>query len=184
MGKIKESIQFIKSILLNWKYFLIFLMTTLIGFFIMYKFSLATVADKSLGLFVMMSGVNDTFINLLLLFIIAVLFGVFAALFVYKIKIVRQTSSTGILGTLGITVGLFSAGCPTCGAFLFSMIGMPLALFYLPFKGLELKVLSILMLLISNYLIARSLTVCKINKSTIKINTNIHKIIDKEVKNK
>lgn len=163
MKKIKESILFMKNVLSSWKYFLLFAIISLIGFLVMYKFTMLTVANQSLKIFIMMSGVNYTFLDLFITAIIASLFGIFVSLFVYKFISVRKLSKTGILGSIGLTTGLFSLGCPTCGAFLFMLIGMPLALMYLPWSGMELKVLSVGFLLLSSYLITRGMTRCKIN---------------------
>jgi hypothetical protein len=158
MGKLWESILFVKGVLSNWKYFLIFLITSLVGFLVMYKFTMLTVANESLEIFIMMSGVNYTFLDLFVTAIIALLFGVFVSLFVYKFVLARKVSKTGFLGAIGLAIGLFSLGCPTCGAFFFMLIGIPLALMYLPWSGMELKILSIVFLLLSNYLIVRGMT--------------------------
>lgn len=162
--KIKQSLSLVKQILAKRNYFLIFLFSSIILFGILYKFTVATVANQDLGIFVMMSGVNETFINIMTLVIISLLFGVFLSLFVYKIKLVRKASKVGFFGFIGLIVGAFAAGCPTCGAFLFSLLGMPLALMYFPFKGLELKILSIILISISIYFISRSLQKCSNDK--------------------
>jgi hypothetical protein len=167
LKKIKDSLKLIKQVLSKKKYSLIFLISSIILFTILYKFTVATVANQDLGIFVMMSGVNATFINLMTLIIISILFGIFLALFWYKINLIRKVSKAGFFGFLGLIIGAFAAGCPTCGAFLFSLIGMPLALMYFPFKGLELKLLSIVFILISIYLISRSLEKCEMNKCKI-----------------
>lgn len=158
--KIKQSLSLIREILSKRNYFFIFLISSAILFTILYKFTVATVANQDIGIFVMMSGVNETFINIMTLIIIALLFGIFLSLFWYKIKKLREVSKVGILGTIGLIVGAFAAGCPTCGAFLFSLIGMPLALMYFPFKGLELKILSMALMLFSIFFIAISLSKC------------------------
>ena len=161
--KIKKSKQIVKQVLSQRKYFYIFLLTAVFIFITSYILMVATVADKSLSIFIMMSGFLYTILQLFLLGVIAVLFGSFISLFVYRIQMVRKVSGkTGFFWTVGMTAGLFSAGCPTCGAVLFGLIGAPLALMYLPFEGLELKVLSIVLLFVSNYLMALSLEGCKI----------------------
>lgn len=160
--KIKESVLFVRRVLFSWKYFLIFVLMSLVGFLMMYKFTMLTVANESFEIFVMMSGVNWTFLDLFVTAIIALLFGVFVSLFVYKFVLIRKVSKVGILGTIGLAIGLFSLGCPTCGAFFFMLIGMPLALMYLPFGGMELKVLSVGFLLLSNYLIIKGMVGCDV----------------------
>ncbi len=168
MAKIKESLKITGEILSRVNYFAVFLITSFAGFFIFYKLTLWTVTDNSLEFFVMMSGVNFTLLSLISLGIIALLFGVFLSMFAYKIKTAKKASKgSGFFGAIGLITGGLAAGCPTCGAILFSLIGAPLALMILPFKGLELKILSIVLLLLSNYFLAKSLAeseTCEIKK--------------------
>lgn len=162
MGRLKDFSSFVGSVLSNWKYLLTFIITSLVGFLVMYKFTMLTVANQSLKIFIMMSGVNYTFLDLFVTAIIALLFGLFFTLFVYKFILARKISKTGLLGSLGLAVGLFSLGCPTCGAFFFMLLGFPLALMYLPWGGMELKLLSVGFLLLSNYFIVRGMVSCKV----------------------
>ena len=108
LEKIKESILVINQILFKRNYFLIFLIASAFGFILLYKLTLATVAEQSLGIFIQMSGLNYTFFNLLILAVISLLFGIFLSLFVYRIKLARQVSKTGFFGTIGLAAGLFS----------------------------------------------------------------------------
>lgn len=163
MGGFKEDVLFVKGVLSNWKYLLTFVVVSLVGFLVMYKLTMSTVANGSLKIFIMMSGVNFTFLDLFVTAIMALLFGLFFSLFVYKFVLMRKVSSVGLLGSLGLAVGLFSLGCPTCGAFFFVLFGYPLALMYLPWGGMELKLLSVVFLVLSNYFIVRGMTKgCKI----------------------
>lgn len=167
METIKKHLNFIGNVLSNWKYLLLFVITSLIGFAIMYKLTMINVANESIKIFILMSGVNYTFLDLFISAIISILFGLLAVLFIYKFNLVRKTSKVGFLGALGVVIGLFAAGCPTCGAFLFALIGFPLALMYLPWGGMELKLLSIIFLLLSNYLIIQGMLGCKIKKGIL-----------------
>lgn len=163
--KIKESINFLERFLSYQRYFLIFIIVSFISFVVFYKLTLVNIANQSLKIFVMMSGFQYTVVQLFILGIISLLFGIFVSLLVYKIRLTQKIKkSSSMWGSFGLIFGLFSAGCPTCGALLFSLIGMPLALMYLPFKGLELKILSIILMSISIYFLSRSLIECKIKK--------------------
>ena len=143
----------------------LFIVSSLIFFIIFYLLTLATTTDHSLGIFIMMNGVSYTIWTFFLLVVIALLLGVYISLIVYSFKIKMKAKKIGgSIGIVGMIVGLFSAGCPMCGAFLFGLFGFPLALFFMPYNGLELRVLSILILVFSIYLISRSLTKCKIRK--------------------
>lgn len=166
--KIKRAREIVRDILSKRNYFIIFLITSLVGFVVLYKLTLATTAKKSLNIFIMMQGSIYVFVDLFVLLLISLLFGIYVSLFVYRVKIIRAVSKTGFFGSLGLIVGLFSAGCPTCGAVLFSLIGMPLALMSFPFHGLELKVLSIILLSVSVYIVARSFVGCEVDKNRLK----------------
>jgi len=85
-----------------------------------------------------------------------ILFGVNVALAVYLFRRTKRLTMKDQSGTvLGGTVGAFAAACPVCGAFLLSLIGVSGGLASLPFNGLELKVASLLLIIISLWLIAR-----------------------------
>jgi len=127
------------------------------------------VTNQSLGIFIMMNGFWYMLSTFFLLGIAAVLFGLYVMLLIFKIKnktknLKRKVS--GLFGASGLITGLFSAGCPMCGGFLFGIFGAPLALFFLPFKGLELRILSIIILLMAIYFFGKSIG--KSNKNKIK----------------
>ncbi len=163
--KVKETINVIKQIYKNRKYFYITLIVAIVLFVVLYKLTLATIADNSLKIFIMMSGYNYTYFTLLSFVVISVLFGVYLSVFVYRFKLIKimkekKGTSIGFIGYLGLVAGVFGAGCPTCGSVVFALVGAPLALMYLPLRGLELRLLSIVILIVSIYLLTRSLYKC------------------------
>ena len=162
-----EIKQIIKNILVRRNYFLIFVFSSIFIFAIFYILTLATTTDQSLSIFIMMNGFWFMVSTFLLLGVIAILFGIYISLFVFKIKLRCKGKGiiVSIFGGGGLIAGLFGAGCPMCGGFLFALIGMPLALFSLPFKGLELRILAILLLSLSVYFMSRSLVSCRMRKS-------------------
>ena len=162
----KKTIKNIEYVLSQKNHVLYFLLAGISIFIVLYALTLATTTDQSLSIFIMMNGFWYMFSTFFLLGIAAVLFGLYVMLLIFKIKnktknLKRKVS--GLFGASGLITGLFSAGCPMCGGFLFGIFGAPLALFFLPFKGLELRVLAILLLSLSVYLISRSLVECHIN---------------------
>jgi len=177
-----RELEIIKQVLLRKKYFLLFLISSLITFFVFYFLTLWEVTDKSLKIFIEMNGYNYAFLTLLLLGIIALLLGVYVAIFAFKtsefrensdsvqkssisdIKLTRRGKLIGFSGFLGFIAGLLSSGCPMCGSVIFALLGFPLALFFLPFKGLELRLLSIILLLFSVYFLAKSFVRCELKK--------------------
>ena len=165
-NKIVESREIVKKVLSKRDYFLIFIFSSIFISSIFYVLTLATTTDYSLSIFIMMNGFWFMVSTFILLGVIAILFGIYTSLLVFKIRLrcKRKGIFVSIFGGGGLIAGLFGAGCPMCGGALFALIGMPLALFYLPFKGLELRALSILLLGISVYLISRSIYSCEIRK--------------------
>ena len=163
MKKINESVMVIHTILSQKKYILTFFLTSVISFILFYFLTVTNVADNSISIYAIMSGFNFTFLTILFSVIISLLLGVFVALVIYRFKLIRNSSKKlGFFGTLGFFFGVFAAGCPSCGSVVFALFGAPLALMLLPFKGLELKVLSILLLLWSNYSMSRKLIKCNV----------------------
>lgn len=164
-GRIAETTILIKNTLSKKRYFTIFVLSSIILFSIFYILTLATTTNHSLSIFIMMNGFWFMVSTLSLLGIAALLFGIYIALFSYNIALrYNGGKATGFFGTIGLVAGLFGAGCPMCGGFLFGLIGMPLALFFLPFKGLELRAASILLLTIAIYFLSRSMIRCDIKK--------------------
>ena len=79
-----------------------------------------------------------------------ILFGVNVALAVYLFRRTKRLTVKDQSGTvLGGTVGAFAAACPVCGAFLLSLIGVGGGLASLPFDGLELKIGSLALIILS-----------------------------------
>ncbi len=160
MNKMFETL---KRIYKNKKYVYISLITAIISFIIFYQLTVAKIADNSLKIYIMMSGYNFTYFSLLSFAIISALFGIYLSVIIYKYEASKKLrkNSFGFFGFVGALVGAFGAGCPTCGAVLFGLIGSPLALMYFPYKGMELRVLSIIILIIATYLTIKSLNKCE-----------------------
>ena len=166
LNKIIKVRELVRSILSKRNYLILFICSSALLFLVFYVLTLATTTNQSLSIFIMMNGFLYAIITFFLLAVIAMLFGVYTALLVYAIRLkIRHKKKAGksheIFGGAGFLVGLFSAGCPMCGAFLFGLFGAPLALFFMPFKGIELRALALLLMGISVYMIAKSLSECK-----------------------
>lgn len=103
--------------------------------------------------------------------IISALFGLVITLFIAKIREVRMKSAG-----FGIAAGLFgglAAGCPGCVFGLFPVVagalgfGGGLTLAVLPWNGIELQVLTALMLLVSLFFLAEETTItCDLPRKT------------------
>lgn len=87
-----------------------------------------------------------------------ILFGVSLSLSVYLFRRTRQFAIKDQSGAvLGGTVGAFAAACPVCGAFLLSFVGVSGGLASLPFSGLELKVASLVLIIVSLWFIKKKI---------------------------
>lgn len=165
-----KPLEILRQIYENKKYYFLTTIITIISFVIFYKLMLAKITNHSLNIFMQMSGSNFTFFNLLGFLIISILFGIYISIIVYKFKLIKNInkkkgSVIGFTGYFGLIAGVFGAGCPTCGSVIFALFGAPLALMYFPLKGLEFQIFSIIILLISNYFLIKSLNKsCNLDK--------------------
>jgi len=105
-----------------------------------------------------MNGTIFTIVSVVLGLVISILLGGYSALLIFKRDIIRARSAGNkMAGVSGTFVGLVASGCPTCGAPILGLMGWPLGLLALPFYGLELKVLSVVFLLLAIFLISKNI---------------------------
>lgn len=133
-----------------------------------YYLTVLNVYKHSIEVFAMLNGEWFTVFSLLFSLIVSIFFGIYVALLVFKrdIQISLAPTSETMAGVGGF-ISLIATGCPACGAPLLGLIGMPLGLFTLPFKGSEIKVLAILLLILSVYLVSKNiknLLSCEVKK--------------------
>tara|TARA_Y100000310_G_scaffold89923_1_gene87061 strand:- start:22636 stop:23124 length:489 start_codon:yes stop_codon:yes gene_type:complete len=99
-----------------------------------------------------------------LVFIIlsSILAGIIIAMSIFLIR--RQIKGGMITGSSGIIVGLIAPACPSCALGLLSVIGLSGLVAVLPFKGLELGFLGVILLLASIIYLSNKINtkVCKI----------------------
>jgi hypothetical protein len=125
---------------------------SIIGAFYILTYIL-TLAKTSYSLFsyTEMNGVLYTFTNFLLLAPILPLSSLLLVESYTNIK-------AGVPGGGGLVVGLFSMGCPSCGALLLSFVGVTAGLASFPLNGLELKLFSVGLLGFATYKLRKSKT--------------------------
>lgn len=86
----------------------------------------------------------------------AILLGLHISLLVKRWRTTGNArKSGGISSGFGAIVGMFASACPSCGSILLSAIGITSGLLAFPFAGLELKVLSFLLVAIPLILLVR-----------------------------
>ncbi|MBI2672584.1 hypothetical protein HYX16_06640 [Candidatus Woesearchaeota archaeon] len=107
-------------------------------------------------------------LNILFGAITSFLFGINLALAIKKFKELKEYSNqagTGVFGLFTSGLSLFSAGCPVCSLSILSLIvpslGLTFSLVLLPFKGLEIQLFGILILLGSIFVLTKR-EVCKV----------------------
>ncbi len=94
--------------------------------------------------------------NLIFLVINACLTGITISLTFRKIFFLRQMGNIHVVTGGSAILGIVSGGCVSCGLPLLSLLGLSGSLLYLPFKGAELPLISILLLSLSLFFLLRS----------------------------
>ncbi len=89
-------------------------------------------------------------LSLLLNILIGVTFGISLSLLIYQIKEAKkkELGSTSFSFTSAF-LGAISTGCPVCGAYLMSILGIAGGLAAFPFQGLEIKGIALALLFLS-----------------------------------
>ena len=181
----KKSIKVWKKIFGNWKYSAI-----AIGVFLLfYSFNVVTNSFLSLKSFYESYGILTTlkffkiislnfystiklhsFVSLL---IVGALIGVLSSMMIYKVKHSQSSNNkTGLLASTGAFLAAFAPGCTACGIGLASLLGIGGAtLSLLPYEGLELSILAIVILGIAVNRTTKELIECP----TCKIDINLLK---------
>ncbi len=177
--KVKELFSVWKDVFSNWKY----LITAIVTGFVFYSINVLISNFDNLAFynkFGFFGGVKFFFTlfldfknriffsSFLSLIAIALLFGMFFSLIIYKTNMVRNTGGKmmGFFGTAGIFLGVLAPGCAACGIGLLSLFGVSAAVLgSLPFGGTELSMLAIGILGFSIFKISKDIKkgiVCKI----------------------
>lgn len=98
--------------------------------------------------------------------LISILFSLFLAGQIYKMRHVgRINFKTTWWGVFWSMFGIIITGCPSCSITLVSYLWLTGFLSFFPWWWLELKVLSLILLIIVNYRLYRDLLVCKMKVS-------------------
>lgn len=75
----------------------------------------------------------------------------------------QVVQKTHLVFGLGTMFGLAGSGCASCGLPLLGLVGLSSSAAFLPFRGIEISILSIGLLIFSTIYLSRSLTqACKI----------------------
>lgn len=80
----------------------------------------------------------------------------------YRVEMYKESKlgRSGI-GFVGAFLGFFTSACTVCYPVILTLLGIPAALSILPFGGIEVQIISIVMLLVSIYFVSRSIENCE-----------------------
>ena len=122
-------------------------------------FSLPLFFDLVFNAHQSMSGISFIF-----LIVVSLLSGIVFSLSIFLLK--RQVEYSAGIGLSGIITSILTPACSSCALGLAGILGISGFLSLLPFKGLELGALGILMLLVSVVYLSRKITivVCEVKK--------------------
>jgi len=111
-------------------------------------------------------GINFVISEIILEVIISILFAMFITSSIYKFNKFNKISlRENISGSAGSFLGILVVGCPACSITFASYFGLAGFIALIPGYGIGLKLISIPVLMYSNYSIIKNLNICKI-KST------------------
>jgi len=90
-------------------------------------------------------------LSLLLLVVVAILTGVNLTMVIQRFRAIRASGKMSFMVGGSSLLGIIGSGCASCGLPILAFLGLSGAIFYLPFQGLELSVLAIILLSVSLY---------------------------------
>lgn len=106
-------------------------------------------------------GHTIAYTEVFLYMLFAVLFSLFVAVSVYKYRYFKKLQTKQMsAGSLGWLAWLLVAGCPACSITLASRLWLSTVIWFLPFDGMELKLIAILILGYTLFVLLRDLEVC------------------------
>lgn len=166
---ISESLKrnfILKSLSFSLIYILISLILINYKSYLTFVFSDYSFIAKAKIVFILLFGSFQSVGNLdiTLLFVTALLFGLNVELVLRKVRFLASRGSLHLTFGAGL-ITLAATGCASCGLSLASIVGLTGVIAILPFRGLELYTLSIAILLVSLFYNLNTLVkVCKIEK--------------------
>lgn len=124
------------------------------------------IQQKLILIFGLLEGafINNTLITLVLQFVIGLLTGISLSFVHFKYNLNKKIiDKDGFFGSLGALLGLLFGSCASCSLALISLLGAGFVIAFLPFGGVEIMIIAILLLLFSIITSANSiLCICKI----------------------
>lgn len=95
-------------------------------------------------------------ISLFLLMTVAVLTGANLTLVVQRLQAIRASGKMSFVVGGSSLLGIVGSGCASCGLPILAFLGLGGAITYLPFRGIELSVIAIVLLIVSFYFLLKN----------------------------
>lgn len=100
--------------------------------------------------------------------ILSIAFSIFIAANVYKFRLYTKIETwQSALWVVWSFFGVVIAGCPSCGVTIASAIWLAGLFTWLPFWGLEVKIIGLIVTIVATYLVVRDIFVCKTPKKKV-----------------
>ena len=95
-------------------------------------------------------------LSLILLVLVAILTGANLSLIAQRLQKLRSLGGMRFMVGGSSLLGIVGSGCASCGLPILAFLGVSGAIAYLPFQGIELSVLAIILLSLSLYFLLKS----------------------------
>ncbi len=151
-----ETIDNIKQVFNQKKYIAVTVITALIIGYFMFYFTNYDLIEGNMG---------HLYANLqvLLQLLFSVLIGINVSLLFYQINTASAAKGAGSTA-IGSILGIIVSGCPSCGITLASYIGLASFFSFLPFYGIEIKIIGVFVLVYSTFSISKRIGKCEISE--------------------
>lgn len=175
--QLKQILKTWKGVFGNWKYSLIALFIAVFFYFLnvliagwrsLTDFGAINGSIKTLNfLWVLFIGFKETLTltSFVSLIIISILLGMLFSMLIYKanFNMAFSDKNLGLFGGVGAFLAAFVPGCAACGVGIASIFGISAgALAFLPYDGIELSLLAIIILGITIFKTTKNLYICKL----------------------
>ena len=110
-------------------------------------------------IFSLLTGIGSSLsgLNIIILGIVAGLTGLNSTLLLQNLKVMKSYGSMKVVVGGSSLLGLVSTGCASCGLPLLAFLGLGSSVSFLPLKGLELSLLTVILLLTSTIFLIKKL---------------------------
>lgn len=96
-----------------------------------------------------------TKLSLIMVFLIAIMTGINISLLIRNLVLLRSAGHVQFAAGGGSLLGVFGSGCAACGIPALSLLGLSGSLIYFPFRGAEIGIAGLLLLMLSFYLLIK-----------------------------